>query len=83
MAAVTGSDTADYAQSTLFSPLGIARPTWRRSPQGEAAGGFGLALTPRNLAKPGYLVNTLTPFVGDANAQTPEFKSFLVNIERA
>jgi len=35
------------------------------------------------LAKPGYLVNTLTPFVGDANSQTPEFKSFTVNIERA
>jgi formate dehydrogenase major subunit len=26
------------------------------------------------LAKPGYLVNTLTPFVGDANTQTPEYK---------
>ncbi len=35
------------------------------------------------LARPGYLVNTLTPFVGDANAQTPEFKSFLVSIEKA
>lgn len=35
------------------------------------------------LAKPGYLVNTLTPFVGDANTQTPEFKSFIVNIEKA
>ncbi len=35
------------------------------------------------VAKPGYLVNTLTPFVGDANSQTPEFKSFLVNLEKA
>jgi len=35
------------------------------------------------LTKPGFLVNTLTPFVGDANTQTPEFKSFLVNIEKA
>jgi formate dehydrogenase major subunit len=26
-------------------------------------------------------VNTLTPFVGDANVQTPEFKAFLVDIE--
>jgi formate dehydrogenase major subunit len=34
------------------------------------------------LAKKGYLVNTLTPFVGDANSQTPEYKSFLVNIEK-
>jgi formate dehydrogenase major subunit len=37
----------------------------------------------KGLAKPGYLANTLTPFVGDANAQTPEFKSFLVNVEKA
>ena len=33
--------------------------------------------------KKGYLVNTLTPFVGDANTQTPEYKSFTVNIEKA
>ena len=30
----------------------------------------------------GYLANSLTPFVGDANCQTPEFKAFLVNIEK-
>jgi formate dehydrogenase major subunit len=35
------------------------------------------------VARPGYLVNTLTPFVGDANTQTPEYKSFTVNIEKA
>lgn len=34
------------------------------------------------LAKPGYLTNTLTPPVGDANTQTPEFKAFLVNVEK-
>lgn len=32
--------------------------------------------------KIGYLSNTLAPFVGDANSQTPESKAFLVNIER-
>jgi formate dehydrogenase major subunit len=37
----------------------------------------------KGVAKKGYLTNTLTPFVGDANTQTPEFKSFLVNIEKA
>jgi formate dehydrogenase major subunit len=37
----------------------------------------------KGVAKNGYLANTLTPFVGDANTQTPEFKSFLVNIEKA
>ena len=34
------------------------------------------------MTKPSYLVNTLTPFVGDANVQTPEFKAFLVNIAK-
>jgi len=33
--------------------------------------------------KPAYIANTLTPSVGDANAQTPEFKSFLVKVEKA
>ena len=27
--------------------------------------------------------NSITPFVGDANTQTPEYKSFIVNIEKA
>jgi formate dehydrogenase major subunit len=35
------------------------------------------------LAKPGFLANTLTPVVGDGNSQTPEFKSFLVKVEKA
>ncbi len=35
------------------------------------------------VARKGYAVNTLTPFVGDANTNTPEYKSFLVNIEKA
>jgi formate dehydrogenase major subunit len=37
----------------------------------------------RGLTKPGYLINTLTPFVGDANVQTPEFKAFLVDVRKA
>jgi formate dehydrogenase major subunit len=32
-------------------------------------------------ARKGYGANTLTPAVGDANTQTPEFKAFLVNVE--
>jgi len=35
------------------------------------------------LTKKGYLVNTLTPSVGDANIQTPEFKAFLVDVQKA
>jgi len=34
------------------------------------------------VARNGYLTNTLTPFVGDANTQTPEFKAFLVDVEK-
>ena len=30
-----------------------------------------------------FIVNGLTPFVGDCNTQTPEYKTFLVNIEKA
>ncbi|SFC49164.1 formate dehydrogenase (quinone-dependent) catalytic subunit [Collimonas sp. OK412] len=37
----------------------------------------------KGVAKPGYLANTLTPGVGDGNSQTPEFKSFLVKVEKA
>jgi formate dehydrogenase major subunit len=29
-----------------------------------------------------WLANALTPFVGDANARTPEYKAFLVNVEK-
>jgi formate dehydrogenase major subunit len=32
--------------------------------------------------KKGYLANTLTPVVGDGNTNTPEFKAFLVKVER-
>lgn len=37
----------------------------------------------KGLTQPGYLINTLTPSVGDGNSQTPEFKSFLVKVEKA
>ena len=36
----------------------------------------------KGMTRPGFLANTLTPFVGDANTQTPEFKAFLVNVEK-
>lgn len=34
-------------------------------------------------AKKGFPANVLTPFVGDANIETPEYKAFCVNIEPA
>ncbi len=36
----------------------------------------------KGLTKPGFLANTLTPFVGDGNTYTPEFKTFLVKVEK-
>jgi formate dehydrogenase major subunit len=33
--------------------------------------------------KKGYITNTLTPPVGDANIQTPEYKAFLVDVQKA
>jgi hypothetical protein len=29
------------------------------------------------------MANILTPYVGDANVRTPEFKGFLVDVEKA
>jgi CubicO group peptidase (beta-lactamase class C family) len=52
---VTGRATADYAAERLFGPLGIQPGDWEESPQGEASGGFGLELTPRDMAKFGFL----------------------------
>ncbi len=37
----------------------------------------------RGLTQRGFLINALTPFVGDANVQTPEFKAFLVDVQKA
>ena len=37
----------------------------------------------KGAARKGFGSNTLGPFVGDANIETPEFKAYLVNIERA
>ena len=34
------------------------------------------------VTKNGFLANELTPYVADANSQTPEFKAFLVNIAK-
>lgn len=51
----TGMETSEYAQIKLFDPLGIPRPEWRKDKKGLAMGGFGLELTPRQLAVFGSL----------------------------
>jgi formate dehydrogenase major subunit len=37
----------------------------------------------KGVTQNGYLANALTPYVGDANSQTPEYKAFLVDLEKA
>ena len=55
VAAATGQNLEDYAREKLFAPLGIAPGNWMSSPQGEPSAGSGLELTPRDMAKLGYL----------------------------
>jgi len=40
-----------YAAAYLFAPLGIQQAAWRKSPDGNATGGGGLRLRPRDAAK--------------------------------
>ena len=50
----TGKEADDYAKEHLFAPLGIDF-YWKRTPKGLADTEGGLYLTPRDLAKIGYL----------------------------
>jgi CubicO group peptidase (beta-lactamase class C family) len=52
---VTGISPHDYAIEKLFMPLGIINTLWYKSNSGENAGGQGLSMTPRELAKLGLL----------------------------
>lgn len=47
--------TYEYAQKKLFKPLGIEGVNWHCDLEGHYSGGFGLSLTPRDMAKFGYL----------------------------
>lgn len=51
----TGVTTIDFADKHLFQPLGITDFTWETSTQGFANTSWGLHLTPRDMAKFGYL----------------------------
>ncbi len=51
----TGQSPAAFAQDTLFGPLGIEGVYWMSDPQGIDAGGLGLFLRPRDMAKIGLL----------------------------
>ena len=55
VAETTGWDTLEFAREHLFGPLGITGVSWERDSHGIYKGGGGLYLTPRDMAKFGYL----------------------------
>ncbi|MDG4799433.1 serine hydrolase [Micromonospora sp. WMMD980] len=52
----TGQSLPEYAQATLFEPLGISRYEWMAGPDGVASAASGLRLAPRDLLRLGELV---------------------------
>ncbi|MFW9831022.1 MAG: serine hydrolase domain-containing protein [Candidatus Thorarchaeota archaeon] len=51
----SGMNTSVFANEYLFSPIGITNYAWPSDSNGHAMGGSDLYLTPRNIAKIGYL----------------------------
>ena len=51
----SGISTRAFAEKYLFDPVGIRAGLWRRDPQGIHWGGADLFLTPRDMARFGYL----------------------------
>jgi CubicO group peptidase (beta-lactamase class C family) len=51
----SGMNTHDFAQIELFEPLGVTNVNWSVDRTGIPIGGWGLELTPREMAKLGYL----------------------------
>jgi CubicO group peptidase (beta-lactamase class C family) len=52
---LTGKPAAEYAEEKLFAPLGISNYRWWINADGLNTGAAGLYLTPRDMAKIGYL----------------------------
>ena len=51
----TGINPRDFAEQYLFAPLGISGVVWMKDPDGIPLGAGGFQLTPRDMAKLGYL----------------------------
>jgi CubicO group peptidase (beta-lactamase class C family) len=51
----TGMDPRDFADQYLFQPLGISNMQWDTNADGIPIGGWGIQMTPRDMAKLGYL----------------------------
>ncbi|MBI9015376.1 MAG: serine hydrolase [Clostridiales bacterium] len=52
----TGYNLLDFLNINLFSPLGIEKPQWEIAPDGYIAGGMGLSLCAKDIAKIGQLL---------------------------
>ena len=50
-----GQPIPEFAQTNLFTPLGITRERWEGFPDGRVNGGAGIDLRPRDLAKVGQV----------------------------
>ena len=55
LAQSVGMDVRKFADRYLFGPLGIDDYQWDTSAEGNLIGGWGLYLTPRDMARLGYL----------------------------
>jgi len=51
----TGLPTGDFAINSFATPIGVVDAFWQTDPQGINFGGSGLELTPRSMAKFGFL----------------------------
>jgi CubicO group peptidase (beta-lactamase class C family) len=51
----SGMKISDFAGKFLYKPIGITNYYWKKDPQGINTGGWGLALTPMEMARFGYL----------------------------
>jgi CubicO group peptidase (beta-lactamase class C family) len=50
-----GMNAEVFAKENVFTPLGIKNYTWESNREGSSIGGWGLEMTPRDMAKLGYL----------------------------
>ena len=50
-----GRNLHDYAQEKLFGPLGMTSVEWVETDAGVTMGGWGISMTPRDMARFGYL----------------------------
>jgi CubicO group peptidase (beta-lactamase class C family) len=55
LSTVTQTSALEFARQHLFNPLGIQARFWSKDTKGFNTGGYGLYLTPHDLAKIGYL----------------------------